>query len=321
LNDRNDACALPHPIRVGHQCRVAGKFVQAECLAECLPLTVGDYCNKYCLIVCGRKSFVNCPRRDSSGHWIRGNTCHRILRHVLANEKNCAFEERGRHHLALTRALPLLDRRQHADHAEHSAHYINDRSAGSQRPARRAGHIRKPTHHLCYFVKRCALRVRSIEKALGRTIDQSRVALPDVIVTKTDPVHGASAKIFDEDIRIFNQAKRGLPAISRLEVEANTALIAVVHREVARPGTGEKTCLVAPWWFDFDDVRTQVGKHQSARWAHDHVSEFNYTHSFKRPTFSHYYPFSGAGISRFRAARRVGVGIFQLQPIQRKPWH
>ena len=85
-----------------------------------------------------------------------------------------------------------------ADRAEHAAHDVVDRTAGAQRPARQAGHVGEPAHHLHHLVERHAVLVGAGQEALAGAIDQARVERVHRFPTQAELVHRAGAEVLDQ---------------------------------------------------------------------------------------------------------------------------
>jgi len=115
--------------------------------------------------------------------------------------------------------------------------------------------------------------VRPGQKTLFRTINQTRILFRQHLVTEPEPVHRAGPEIFDDHVGIFCKAQRDVAPFFGLQINAQTALIAVVHGEVAGPGTGQVPRRVACDRFDLDHIGTHIGEDHAGRRPHDHVGE------------------------------------------------
>ena len=168
------------------------------------------------------------------GHRLRRLTGHRHLRHVLADQEGGGLEQRAFDLAAEAGAVAAFERREDADHAEHAAGDVDHRGARAQRPARRPGHIGEAAHHLRHLVERGAMLVGAGEEALGGAVDQPGIGVLERCVAEPEPVERARAEILDHDVGARRTAARAAASPSvALEIEADAALVAVEHREIA----------------------------------------------------------------------------------------
>ena len=205
-----------------------------------------------------------------------------MLRHVLADQEGRAFKQGAVNPLPAAGAAAHFQGRQDADDAEHAAYHVDHRCAGAQRLSRRTGHICQSAHHLGDLVQRGALLVGAGKKAPGGVIQQPGVVLRQIIVTVTGLVHGAGPEILDKYVGLADQAHGNFPAPFRFEVDADTALVAVIHGKVTGARTAQSPGIISPQGFQLDNVGTQVGKQQTDAWPHHHVGEFNNPDAGKR---------------------------------------
>ncbi len=191
---------------------VGGQLVQAERVAQDFPLLVAHDANEHQIVVLGFKHLVDRPGRNARRHWCSGLACDRVLGHVLTDEKHGALKQRCNDFLAFTRLLALEQCAENAERTEHPPLHVDYGCARAKRSSGRAGHVREPAHHLRDLVHRRPFFVGAGEKAFFRAINQALVSLPQRIVAKSQPIHRSRPKVFDQDVRVVDEAKhRGFP--------------------------------------------------------------------------------------------------------------
>jgi hypothetical protein len=87
---------------------------------------------------------------------------------------------------------------------------------------------------------------------------------------------GAGAEIFNDHVCRAHQLPRDRNSSRGLEVQADAALVAVVHREIAGAGALEHPSAIAADGLDARHLGPQIGEYQARRRPHDHVREFQY---------------------------------------------
>src|SRR5690606_19119080 len=171
-DDRNDPVALANPVRIAHEALVTREVTELEGFAEGAPLPIRDDPDEYRLLLGGLEYLVDSPRRNTGRHWRRRRAGHGELRHVLPHQEHGALEECSGNLAPSPRALALEYGSEYAQRTEHATLHVDDGGPGAQRPPRRTRHVRKPAHHLRHFVKRRPLRVRPLQEALLRAVDE-----------------------------------------------------------------------------------------------------------------------------------------------------
>ena len=162
-----------HAVLVGLVGRIGQQILPREMLAEAPPLAVAGDADENLFAVGGREGFVDRPGAVARRHRRHRLAGHHFAGHVRHHQKRGGFEQSGFDRLAAAGALALAQRRLDADHREHAAHDVDDRSAGAQRLARRSGHVGKPGHELHHFVERRAMLVGSAEEPFERAVDRA----------------------------------------------------------------------------------------------------------------------------------------------------
>jgi hypothetical protein len=115
----------------------------------------------------------------------------------------------------------------------------------------------------------------SAAEARDLAVDQTRVVLPEGLVSQPQELHGSLAVVLDDDVCVGKEAARDLLATCRLQVNDDAALVAVHHQEGSRfaadVGRQEAARIVTRRrLLELDHVGAHVGKHQTAaRPGHD----------------------------------------------------
>ena len=272
---RQQALACQHALRVGLVLRVGAKLGESEGRAELLPEPVGDHADEDLLAVTGLEHVVDGPGRDAHGHGLRGLAGDGHLRHVLADQVHHGLKQRAGDLLALAGPVTLLQRGEDGDHAEHSAGDVDHRSAGAQRPPRRARHVGQAAHHLHHLVERGAILVGTTEEALLRAVDQPRVQRREVVVAEAELLHRPLAEVLDHHVGARRQAPRQLEPARVLEVQAEALLVAVVHGEVAGARAEQRARGIATDRLDLDDLGAELDQDGAHGGPHHHVRELD----------------------------------------------
>ena len=285
---RHHPGAGAHAVVVGFQTFVGLQVGQTEDFAKHRPGAVADHRQKNLFAVFHFKHVVHRPSRNTRRHGRGGLAGDGELHHVLGHQKDIVFKQRALNLLAAAGAMrwmvALGQCRHGADGAEHAAHDVVDAGAGAQRVTRPPCHVSQAAHHLHHLVERGAVLVRAGQKTFVADVDQPRVQRLEAGVVQPELGHGAGLEVLADDVGGGNQAQHGLQAFGRLQVQRQTFLVAVEHREKARARADELARGIAlaavANRFDLDDFGTQVGQHHAAGRAHHHVRELDHAQAF-----------------------------------------
>jgi hypothetical protein len=149
------------------------------------------------------------------------------------HQENIVLKQGALDQLPGARAGALQQRGKDADGGEHAAHDVVHRGAGTERPARWAGQVGEPTHHLHDLVQRGAVYVWAGQKALQRAVDKRGVILLQGRVAEAHGVERAGAKVLGYHVGAVDQASGKGNALGRIQVERQAALAAIERREEA----------------------------------------------------------------------------------------
>ena len=89
------------------------------------------------------------------------------------------------------------------------------------------------------------------------------------------PIERTKPEILDHDIRARAQPPRDAEPCLVLQIEADAALVAVEHREIARARSQQAARLIAAHRLHLDDVGAEIAEDHADRRAHYHVREFD----------------------------------------------
>jgi hypothetical protein len=160
------------------------------------------------------------------------------------------------------------------DHAEHRAHDVDHRSAGAQRLTDWPGHEGKARLKLHHLVQHRAMLVGAGEIALEREKDEARVQRRELLVAAAQPLHRTRPVILQHNIRARDQAVNHRPTFLPLQVDRETALVAVERGEEPGAKAAKSPGMVAPWRrLDLDHIGAELGKDQPGGRPHDRVAE------------------------------------------------
>ena len=111
-------------------------------------------------------------------------------------------------------------------------------------------------------------------------VNDAGVEFPHFIVAEAQALHGSLAVVFDRHIGVGEQSSSDVIAVSAFEIKGDAALVAVHHEkrggfaaDVRRYSTS--SVVAARDLFDFDDVGTHVGEHQTANRPRHDVRELD----------------------------------------------
>ena len=163
-------------LSIGRQARIGRQFPQAELLDEARPLLVAGDADEQLPAVRGGEHLVDRPRRRAAPASAAAATPVAAMPAMWVPIRKTALSNSAlQTRWPLPGRVALAQRRLHRDHAEHRAEDVDDRGAGAQRPARRAGHVGEAGLELHHLVQRRAVLVGAGEVALQRQVDQPRV--------------------------------------------------------------------------------------------------------------------------------------------------
>ena len=190
-------------------------------------------------------------------------------------KKDVVFEQ-GRVHLLPAPGDATLHQGRHGpDGAKHAAHDVVDAAASAQRIAGAPGHVGQATHHLHHFIQRCAVLVRTGQKAGVVHVDEAGVDLRQRGVIQPVLGHHAGLEVLRHHVGGCGQLAGHLQRFWVAQIQRNAFLVAVEHGEEARTRAEQVAGAVALHGLDLDDLGPQIRQHHAACGAHDHVGEFN----------------------------------------------
>ena len=259
-DERAQTRARTHAVLIGPVRRMVEQIAAAKLFAKALPLPVAGQADENLLAVGGRERLVNRPGAFTRRHWRQRPSGDNFAGHMLHHQKRGRFEQSGFDHLPASGALALTQRRLDADHREHAAHDVDYRRSGTQRLARRSGHIGEPGHELHHFIERGAVLVRAAEETFQRAIDQPRILLRKIVVAAAKPLHGTGREIFENDVGLFRQPIDQCPSFVVLQIDREAALVAVECGEETGGEADQAAGRIAIGRFDFDHVGAEIGK-------------------------------------------------------------
>ena len=277
---RHQPAAGLHAVVVAAKARIVTQLLQAKGVAELAPCSVADHGQKDLLAALDLEHVVDRPGRNACGHGCCRLAGHRVLHHVLGDQKHIVLEQSALHFLALAGLLALGQGRHGSHGTEHAAHDVVDTGARAQRVAGPARHIGQAAHHLHHLVEGRAVFVGAGQKALVTHIDEAWELLLETFIVQAQLLHGAGLEVLGHHIGRGDQLERGLLAFGGLQIQRQAFLVAVEQREKARAraqqlARGIAVAAVAHG-LDLDDFGAQVGQHQAAAGAHDHMGELHH---------------------------------------------
>ncbi len=257
----------------------------AEHVAQRGELLVAHRPDEQLLAAGQREDVIHAPGQGARRHGRRRLAGHGVLLHVLRGQEHAVLEQRALDFLPAAGTIALAQRRQHPDRAEHAAHDVVDRRAGTQRAPGRTGHVRQPAHHLHDFVQRQAVLVRPRQEALVRHVDQVRVVRRQRGIVQPELLHQPGAEVLQHHVALAGQLAGGGAALIGGDVEHHAFLVAVEGPEQADARSGQAARLVAAGRLDLDDLGAEVGQDHAARGPHDQMGEFEHADAGKRQGF------------------------------------
>ena len=178
--------------------------------------------------------------------------------------------------------VPLAQGGEDTNYAEHATGNVYHRRTRPQGTAGGACHIGEAAHHLGDLIKGHTIFIGARQKALQGTVDDLGVAGGDAVVIKAEFVQGAGAEVFHQDVRFGDEPVGYLQTLRTFQVDADGALVAVVHREITGAGALKLPGFITAEGFNLGDLRAQVCQYQSHGGPHDHVGELNHPETRKR---------------------------------------
>ena len=200
---------------------------------------------------------------------------------MLADEEGGGLEQGAGDVLAAAADVALPQRGEDRDHAEHAAGDVDDGRAGAHGAAGQAGHVGQAAHHLRDFVESDPLGVGAVQETLEAAIDETGVTRREFGIAEAEPVHGAGTEVLQHHIGVVQDVVDEFPSAGVLEVGAEAALVAVVHREIATAGCLEAAGVVATGRLDLQYIGTEIGKDQARGGTHHHVRELDHAQVLK----------------------------------------
>ena len=172
LQGRDQPGTFRQTHNVGGQPRVGGEFLQTEFLDEARPLLVGGDADEQLAVAGGLEHLIDGPGAAAGGHGAGLEAGGGHAGHVRAHEEGGTFEQGAADALAFAGEVALPQCGLRGDDAEHRAQDVDDRGAGAQRPARRAGHQGEAGLELHDLVQGRPVFIGAGEIAFQRQIDQ-----------------------------------------------------------------------------------------------------------------------------------------------------
>ena len=275
------AVAAGDALGLGGEGRVDGEGVEAEAVAHDAPLGVGDDADEDLAAIGAVEDVVDGPGGAADAHGGRGLAGDGGLGHVLGDEDGVGLEQADLDVAAGAGAVAFLDGGEDAECGEGAAQDVVDAGAGAHGFAGETGHVGEAAHHLHDLVEGDAVFVGAGEEALAAAVDEAWVGGFQGAVGQAELVEGAGAEVLDEDVGGFQEFQDGAAAGRGFQVQHDAAFVAVHDGEEAGAGGLEPAGIVAGGFavlgggFDLDDVGAEVGEHEAAGGAHDHVGEFD----------------------------------------------
>ena len=285
--------ARGHTLGVVVEALVGEKVLEAELVAEALPVAVGRDADEDLLAVGGGEELVHAPAHARAlpdlRHRHRRLAGGRVLGEPLADPEDDRLEEARGDLLPAAGLRPLMERGQHRDHAVGGRAHVHDRGARAQGLAARPGHEGQPGRHLRELVEEGPRLRRAGEEALERQVDDARMHPRQDVVAQPEALDGAVREVVDHHVRARDQPQEEGPAFrDALQVDRDRALVAVQEVEVGRGARRHAPRLVAVAGpLHLDHVGAQVGQEQPRRGPRDDVAELEDAHTLERKRGGH----------------------------------
>ena len=190
--------------------RIVQQLLQAELLAETLPVAFGDDADEN-PAVRGVENIVDRPGMLALRHRARLVAGHLVFDHVLRHQKQAVLEQPDADVGAVRAAAALLvECGEDRDRAEHAAHDVVGGGADALRLLLGPGHHREPRHHLHHLVERRAMLIGTGQESLVPGDDQMRMPCLQLIGAEALPVQQPVAKILQKHVGGGEQPVHGL---------------------------------------------------------------------------------------------------------------
>ena len=136
--------------------------------------------------------------------------------------------------------------------------------------------------------------------ARDRAIDQRRILGGEHVVAESKLFHRAASVVLDQYVRLSHEPQQDRAPLGTLEIERESALVAVQHQERRRHAVDTRFAIAARvvaagQLLDLDHVGTEVREQRAAGRARHDLRELEHAHARERPRMR-------------RAGRRAGVG-------------
>ncbi len=127
--------------------------------------------------------------------------------------------------------VPVIERREHADHAMQRGERIADRdTAAHGHAAGLAGQMPQPAHCLADRAKSGQIPVRTRLAVPGNAQhDEPRVEFGQLPVIHPPPFQRSGPEVLDEHVGLGNQFARDVLAVGTAQVQRERALVARLH--------------------------------------------------------------------------------------------
>ncbi len=187
-----------------------------------------------------------------------------------------------------------MKRGQHADGGMQPGRYVDQRHAGFDRlPVRATGHAHQSTQRGNHQVIAGPILVRpTLPECGNRAVDQARIRLFQFFVTKAKTIHYARPETLDNHIRVGDQPPGDLYAVGGLQIDCDTASIAVQPQEIGadfayerRPPAAAVVAGSGP--FDLDHVRTEIAEYRRRVRTCHHAREIDHAQSLQASFLIH----------------------------------
>ena len=214
-------------------------------------------------------------------------------------------------------ALALLQRRQNADGGEHAAHHVVDRSAGAQRPARRARSYRRARPSSAPPRRARRVLVRAGQKALERAIDQARVVRFRALRSRgPSPRARRDGNSRSTRRRSRSGASPASRPLRRFQVEREAPLVAVEAEKKPAPGSRQiaACCRRRPTGSTLITSAPRSREHEPAGGPHHHVRELDDADAVERQLTV----MATLRGRRREALRQSGVGQMAVERLARQ---
>src|SRR5450631_2932032 len=198
--------------------------------------------------------------------------------------EQCCIDE-----LATPAGHTLMQRQKNPDdRIEASCEVDHGYSDPGRRPVRIPVDTHKPRHRLYNRVVAWQAAKRAIRTEPRNTaVDQPREALCKVLLPNSPPFQRAYLEVLDKHICRLEQPEEGITPRFLIEIENNSALVAVdpdkVRGRITRERRPPCARVVTLRWFHLDYFRTVVAKNLRTEGSAQNTAQVHHAQTGKRP--------------------------------------